>query len=95
MKARFNQGLDPRLYFYQITGRSEVDLIYQKGHELISIEIKSSRTFNSSLVSGLKSFIKIAPERCVNPHLVYSGDEEMKTGDIQLINYRHAAQIVS
>jgi predicted AAA+ superfamily ATPase len=95
MKARFNQGLDPRLYFYQITGRSEVDLIYQKGHELIPIEIKSSRTFNSSLISGLKSFIKIAPDRCVNPYLIYSGDEEMKVGDIHLLNYRQAAQIVS
>jgi predicted AAA+ superfamily ATPase len=95
MKARFNQGLDPRLYFYQITGRIEVDLVYQQGHELIPIEVKSSRTFNSSLISGLKSFIKIAPERCVNAYLIYSGDEEMKIGDTQLLNYRHAAQIVS
>lgn len=95
MKARFNQGLEPRLYFYQITGRNEVDLIYQRGHELIPIEIKSSRTFNTSLLSGIKSFAKIAPDRCVNPHLIYSGDEEMKVGDVQLLNYRHAARIVS
>jgi uncharacterized protein len=95
MKARFNQGLDPRLYFYQITGRNEVDLIYQRGHELIPIEIKSSRTFNPSLISGIKSFIRIVPDRCVNPHLIYSGDEEMKVGDVRLLNYRHAARIVS
>jgi len=95
MKARFNQGLDPRLYFYQITGRSEVDLIYQRGHELIPIEIKSSRTFNSSLISGIKSFTKIVPDRSANPYLIYSGDEEMKVGDVQLLNYRHAAKIVS
>lgn len=95
MKARYNQGLDPRLYFYQITGRNEVDLIYQKGHELIPIEVKSTRTFNSSLVSGIKNFQKIAPDRCVDPHLIYSGDEEMKIGDIQLLNYRRTAQIVS
>lgn len=95
MKARFNRGLDPRLYFYQVTGRDEVDLIYQRGHELIPIEIKSSRTFNTSLLSGIKSFTKIAPDRCVTPHLIYSGDEEMKIGDIQLLNYRHTAKIVS
>lgn len=94
MKARFNQGLDPRLYFYQITGRSEVDLIYQKGHELIPIEVKSTRTFNPSLISGIKNFQKIIPDRCVHPHLIYSGDEEMKIGDIQLLNYRHTAKIV-
>jgi predicted AAA+ superfamily ATPase len=95
MKARFNQGLDPRLYFYQITGQNEVDLIYQRGHELIPIEIKSSRIFNSSLISGIKSFIRIVPDRCVNPHLIYSSDEEMKVGDVQLLNYRHAARVVS
>jgi uncharacterized protein len=94
MKARYNQGLDPRLYFFQITGRNEVDLIYQKGHELIPIEIKSTRTFNSSLLSGIKRFSKIALERCVNSYLIYSGEDEMKVADIQLLNYRHAAKIV-
>lgn len=29
MKARFNRGFDPRLYFYQVTGRNEIDVIYQ------------------------------------------------------------------
>lgn len=94
MKARFNRGLDPRLYFYLIAGRQKVDLIYQRGHELIPIEIKSTRTFNTSLVSGLKSFITLAPDRCVNPCLIYSGDEEMKVGGIQLLNYRHAAKAI-
>lgn len=95
MKARSNQGLDPRLYFYQVSGRQEVDLIYQKGHELIPIEIKSSRTFNSSFISGIKSLKKIAPERFISPYLIYAGNEEMKIGDIQLLNYWHAASIVT
>lgn len=95
MKARYNQGLDPRLYFFQVSGRNEIDVIFQKGHQLIPIGIKSTRTFNSSLLSGIKSFTKIAPDRCVNPSLVYSGDDEMKIGDIHLLNYRHASKIVS
>lgn len=95
MKARFNQGLDPRLYFYQITGRHEIDLIYQRGHDLIPIEVKSSRTFNSSMLSGIKVFTKMVSDRCVNPHLIYSGDEEMRVGDVQLLNYRNASRIVT
>jgi len=95
MKARYNQGLDPRLYFYQITGRNEVDLIYQRGHELIPIEIKSSRTFNPSLLSGIKSITKMVPDRFITPHLIYSGDEVMQVGGVQLLNYRHSAKIVS
>ena len=91
MKARFNQGLDPRLY--QVLGRSEVDLIYQKGNELIPIEIKSSKTFNSSLISGIINFKKIVPNRCQEAYLIYNGEEEMKIGDPTL-NYRYAAKIV-
>lgn len=94
MKARYNRGLDPHLYFYQVAGRNEIDLIYQRGHELVPIEIKSARTFNSSFLTGIKSFKKIAPDRYTDPYLVYSGDEEMKLGDIQLINYRNSARIV-
>lgn len=94
IKARFNQGLEPRLYFYQVTGRSEVDLIYQKGHELVPIEIKSARTFNTSLLDGIRNFSKIVQERCQGGYLVYSGDEEIKIGGIQLLNYRHSFRIV-
>lgn len=94
MKARFNRGLDPRLYFYQIAGRTEVDLIYQKGHQLVPIEIKSSRTFNSSLISGIKNFKKIASDRVEESYLIYSGDEEIKMGEVQLLNYHHAARII-
>ena len=94
MKARFNRGLDPRLYFYQITGRSEIDLLYQRGHELIPIEIKSSQTFNSSFLSGIKKFKKIAPDRCSHAYLIYGGREEMKIGEIQLLNYQRTSKIV-
>lgn len=95
MKARYNQGLDLNLYFYQVSGRNEVDVIYQRGHELIPIEIKSSRTFNTSFISGIKSFKRASPDRYADPYLIYSGDEEMKLGEIQLLNYRHSARIVN
>lgn len=94
MKGRFNQGLESRLYFYQEASRNEVDLIYQRGHELVPIEIKSSRTYNSSFISGINRFKKIAPDKCATPYLIYSGDEEIKIGDVQLLNYSHSAKIV-
>jgi len=95
MKARFNQGLDPRLYFYQVSGRSEVDVIYQRGRELVPIEIRSSKTYNSSFLKGIKSFQKIAGDRCVDPYVVYVGPEEQMIGGIQLINYKKAGEIVA
>jgi len=95
MKARLNQGLDPRLYFYQVTGRSEVDIIYQRGHELVPIEIKSSKTYNSSFLKGIKTFRSLAKERCKSSFLIYSGDEEQMVEGVQLVNYRNAAKILA
>lgn len=95
MKGRYNQGLDPRFYFYQEAGRTEVDLIYPKGHQLVPIEIKSSQTFNSSLLQGLEKFKKIAPDRSEDGYLVYAGAEEMRIGTNQLINYQNAHRIVA
>lgn len=94
MKARYNQGLDPRLYFYQVAGRSEVDLVFQKGHELIPVEVKSTRTFNPSLISGIKGFSKVVQGRCTQPCLVYAGDEEMKIGEVELLNFWNSSRIV-
>lgn len=94
MKARFNRGLDPRLTFFQVAGRNEVDVLYQKGHQLIPIEIKSSMTFNSSFLSGIHNFRKIAQEKCAEGYVVYGGVEEGKVGIDSMINYRHAGQIV-
>ncbi len=56
MKTRYNQGVDPNFYFYQDTAGQEVDLIVQKGSQLIPIEIKSSKTFSKSLLKGLLQF---------------------------------------
>lgn len=95
MKGRYNRGLDPRFYFYQESGRTEVDLIYPRGSELVPIEIKSSKTFDRSLLKGLENFRKIALDRCGNGFLIYSGNEEMGIGSHTLINYRNAIKILN
>ena len=49
-KHRFNQGLDPSLFYYRDMQKNEVDIIYKKGHELIPIEIKSSKTYHPEFI---------------------------------------------
>jgi hypothetical protein len=94
MKARFNRGLDPRLSFFQVSGQSEVDLIFQRGRELVPIEIKSSRTFNTSFLQSIKKFEKIAGDRIADSFLIYTGDEEATVKGTHLINFRNSSQVV-
>lgn len=93
VKARLNQGLDPNLYFFRDSGGHEVDFLYKKGHELIPIEAKSTKSFQPALTKGIAYFSKLAGERTLPGWLVYAGDEEMK-GKIGVCNFKNCAQIV-
>ncbi len=56
LKARYNMGLTPNLYFYRDNQGHEIDLLHKRGHELCGIEIKSASTWTSSFKRALESF---------------------------------------
>jgi predicted AAA+ superfamily ATPase len=93
VKTRCNQGLDPNLYFYRDRQGKEVDVIYQKGRELIPIEIKSSSTYNSSFLDSLLLFQKLAENRVPQSFLIYGG-QEGKVHDTTLLSWQNAANTV-
>lgn len=70
MKARWNQGLDARLYFYRDSNQKEVDVLFKSGHELIPIEIKSSKTFHADFKKGIEHFQKLAGDRVIQPSIL-------------------------
>jgi uncharacterized protein len=94
MKARFNRGLDPQLYYYRDTQKKEVDLIYKSGHDLIPIEIKSSKTFNSEFLETIHHFQSFTQGRSSKGYLIYAGEQEQQIHSVQLLNYKRAASII-
>lgn len=92
IKARWNQGLEHRLHFYRDSQQNEVDVLFQRGHELVPIEIKASATFNRSFLKGLSSFQKLVGARCRDPAVVYGGSEEQQVQGVRLLSFAHAAQ---
>ena len=94
IKTRWNKGLEHRLYFYRDSQQNEVDVLFQSGNNLIPIEIKGTKTFNKSFLKGLLYFKNLVGNRCQDPSLIYSGNEEQKINDIQLLNFSNAAKAV-
>ncbi len=92
-KHRFNQGLDPSLFYYRDMQKNEVDIIYKKGHELIPIEIKSSKTYHQDFTKKLGYFQALAPERVPKSFLIYAGDLEQSVQATQVLNFKHATQV--
>jgi len=94
MKARYNQALDPRLYFYRDVTGKEVDLLYQRGSRLTPIEIKSSKTFSPSFSSGLSYFHEQTPERAEDGAVIYGGDKSQKIGKYSLLSAETCSELM-
>ncbi len=94
VKWRFNHGLDPQLYYYRDLQKNEVDVIFKTGNQLIPIEIKSSKTFNSEFLNKLQFFQNLVKERAPQGYLIYAGEQEQQIQSIQLLNYKHAARSI-
>ena len=94
MKTRYNQGVDPRLYFYRDVSGKEVDLLFQKGSRLMPIEIKSSKTFSPALIEGLKYFHEQAPEKALEGALIYGGTQTQNLGKFQLLTAENCFRLM-
>ena len=94
MKARLNQGLDPKLYYFRDTHQNEIDIIYQSGRDLIPIEIKASQTYHSTYLKNLHFFKNLTTNRCPTGYIIYSGSEEQQIHQFQLINITNTYSII-
>lgn len=94
MKSSYNQGKDPRLYFYRDVSGKEVDLLLQRGSRLVPIEIKNSQTFSPSFLEGLNYFHAQAPKKATSGALIYQGQKSQKIGAYELFNLENCSQIM-
>ena len=92
MKARYNQGLTPNLYFFRDTHGNEIDLIQQAGRELFGFEIKSSSTYNASFKKGLDHFNdKTAP--LARRYIIYNGDAQKFSDGTEAVHFSKVSQL--
>jgi hypothetical protein len=94
LKARYNQGLTPNLYFYRDNQGHEIDLLHKQSSELLGIEIKSASTWNASFKKALQHFdqkLKPLAKRAV----VYSGKAIEFTDGVQTLSYKDVGQLLT
>jgi predicted AAA+ superfamily ATPase len=74
LKARWNQGLDPDLYYFRDQGGFEIDLILSRQRRLHPFEIKAARTFHSDFFRNLDKFSGW-DDRIEAGSVLYAGDQ--------------------
>lgn len=94
LKTRANQGLEPQLYFYRDSQQKEVDVLFKRGHELVPIEIKASKTFNSEFLKTITYFQGIAKNQAEQGFVIYCGELEQKIQNNQLLNFKNGWKTV-
>jgi predicted AAA+ superfamily ATPase len=74
-KRIYHLGEKPPLYFWRDKTGNEVDLILDKGQNLIPVEIKSSMTYDRSLKSGLSKWLGLKNNMAKKGFVLYRGEE--------------------
>jgi hypothetical protein len=87
MKKELNIGNKPSLYYWRDNHQNEIDLLQEKDGQLTAIEIKSSETYHTDFLKGLKYFRKIAPESALK--LIYAGSINQERDGFQISNYKN------
>lgn len=93
IKTLLNQGKETKLFFYRDNNQLEVDLLYQKGHEMIPIEIKSAMTFHPSFRQKLDRICRLMDSS--KAYIIYAGEIEIQLENIKIMNYTNTNQIFS
>ena len=76
-KKRSHKGVRPIFWFWQDQHGNEIDLLMEENGKVTAIEIKSSQTFNTRLLSGLKKWKTLNGEKSIN-FLIYAGQQRME-----------------
>lgn len=75
LKKHFlNRGESKELYFWRDSNGVEIDCLFEQGDSLNAIEIKSTQTFQKSLLKNLMSWEK-SIDVPYQKYLVYTGDQ--------------------
>ena len=92
-KNIINHLSSSKLYFFRDKHGMEIDLLVDKGSQIEPIEIKSSSSFNSDFLSGIKYFNELTKPKVSTGTLIYSGETSWDIQNIKILNYKDILKI--
>jgi predicted AAA+ superfamily ATPase len=95
VKSRRHKGLMDNFFFYRDSNQNEVDLVIDDLQTIDAVEIKSSETFNISLLKGLNHIRKVLPEKIRKSFLCYAGHQELPFKEHQLVHYSRVSGLLN
>jgi hypothetical protein len=87
LKARYNKGLSPSLYFFRDNQGHEIELLHKQGATLFGIEIKSASTWLTSFKRSHESFHK-AIQPLSKRFVIYSAQAMDLSDGTAVVSYK-------
>jgi hypothetical protein len=91
-KAHLHRGRRPRLSFYRERSRLEIDLVLEKGADVVLVEIKSARTPSGAFFAAFDRFADTVKDRetprIAGRVVVYGGDDSQDRSQGRLLSWR-------
>lgn len=91
VKQRFNQGQPMDLFFWRDNVGHEVDLLYERGEKLQTIEIKSGATFSNDWLNTLRKWPGFAGKAAREPWIIYGGSDSHERQGAKVIAWSDLA----
>jgi uncharacterized protein len=93
LKQRLNKGLSSNLYFWRDNHGNEIDLLAETSNGIVSIEIKSAKTYNTDFSKGLRYWQNLSNQPSEKSYIVYGGDFTQDTNAGQLLSWKKLSDI--
>ena len=93
LKARYNAGENPDLYFFRDQHGFEIDLIKSEHRKITPIEIKSAMTFSPKFTNNLKKFTSLN-DKISNGILIYSGNQYESYNRVKIMNFKNIESVI-
>ncbi len=95
LKARYNQGLDPDLYFWRDSAGTEVDIVFEDGARTKAIEVKSGKTIAPDFFAGIETWMRYSGAPAQDCALVFAGGQDLSSKGIAVVPWRKIGGVLS
>jgi predicted AAA+ superfamily ATPase len=92
LKQIKNQKKNIQLYFWRDSNQNEIDLLVDLGLRKIPVEIKSSQTYSTDFLKGLRYWKKLTQENM--GFVVYAGNEQFDSGGSRFVPWKNLTTLI-
>ena len=88
VKNFVHRGLEPDVYFWRDSADHEIDLVIDRGRQIVPVEARSGETFAADFLDGIKYWRRLTGRSDQPAALVYGGEDSHTTEGTAVMSWK-------